>query len=141
MAQSWLRSKAPDNSNPSGRKIVRARRPPETTASSTVQQHHPHSIRPSASSSSSTDPQPIHHTSTPPVVDTATSTLVDFQDCIILEATKIAIDGDQDAGNLIIDKVCNDTCAQRVVGAHHRQNKSVEDVMQGLKALYTPTPP
>ncbi len=62
--------------------------------------------------------------------------LVDFQDRIILIATQMACQGDQ-IGGLIVDKVCSDIVAQRVVEAHHRHNKSVEQTMEGLKYIYT----
>jgi hypothetical protein len=59
------------------------------------------------------------------------SSLVDFQDRIILLATK-----EQGIGRLIVDKVCADAVARRVVEAFHRQNKSVDEAIQGLKDLY-----
>lgn len=62
------------------------------------------------------------------------SSLVDFQDRIILLATKD--DGEQGIGRLIVDKVCADAVARRVVEAFHRQNKSVDEAIQGLKDLY-----
>lgn len=61
--------------------------------------------------------------------------LVDFQDRIILLAIQIACEGDQ-IGSLIVDKVCSDIVAQRVVEAHHRHNKSAEQTIEGLKYIY-----
>ena len=64
------------------------------------------------------------------------SSLVDFQDRIILLALAMAKDGEHRIGHLIVDKVCADAVAQRVVEAYHRQHKSVDEAIQGLKDLY-----
>jgi len=64
------------------------------------------------------------------------SSLVDFQDRIILLATEMAKDDEQGIGRLIVDKVCADAVARRVVEAYHRQNNSVDEAIQGLKDLY-----
>ena len=64
------------------------------------------------------------------------SSLVDFQDRIILLATEMAKDGEQGIGRLIVNKVCADAVARRVVEAFHRQKKSVDEAIQGLKDLY-----
>lgn len=90
--------------------------------------------QPSAANSPSTDPQ--HDLDTAP-----TSTLVEFQDDIILEAAKIVTSGDPVTGKLIIDSISNDKGTRLVVETFHRRKKSVEEVMKVLKALYiTPTP-
>ena len=84
------------------------------------------STQPSVDNSTSTVPQPA--------VDPLSS-LDEFQDLIILHAAQIASDGEQGVGSLIIDKVCADAVAQRVVEAYHRQNKTVEQTIEGLKLL------
>ena len=84
----------------------------------------------SADSSTSTVPQPAVD-----ALATPQSTLHEFQDLIILHAAQIASDGEQGIGSLIIDKVCADAVAQRVVEAYHRQNKTVEQTIEGLKLL------
>jgi hypothetical protein len=88
------------------------------------------STQPSVNNSTSTVPQ-----STLDAVDTPLSSLDEFQDLIILSAAQIASDGEQGIGSLIIDKVCADAVAQRVVEAYHRQNKTVEQTIEGLKLL------
>ena len=68
--------------------------------------------------------------------------LVDFQDRIILLAVQIAVAGDGKhdiMGSIIIDKICADAVAQRVVEAYHRQNKSAEQTIESLKNLYMTT--
>ena len=72
------------------------------------------------------------------MVDTATSTLVDFLDCIILEAMKI---DDRDTGNRIVYNLVHDEVAQRVVEAYYRQKQSVAHVVEALKRYKTPTQP
>ena len=75
----------------------------------------------------------------PPVVNSTAqpqSSLVQFRDDIILLAVEMASDGEQDMGRLIVHKVCADSVAQQVVETYHRQNKSVEEAIQGLKDLY-----
>lgn len=89
------------------------------------------STQPSADNSTSTVPQPAVGAL---VVDPLSS-LNEFQDLIILHAAQIASDGEQGIGSLIIDKVCADAVAQRVVEAYHRQNKTVEQTIEGLKLL------
>eukprot|EP00986_Skeletonema_menzelii_P009170 scaffold4092_cov150-Skeletonema_menzelii.AAC.5 len=108
-------------------------------ANSTVQ-HPPHSTLPSAANSTSTVSQADRQSSAPAVAAAAEeSSLADFQDRIILLAAKIASDGEQGIGSLIIDKVCADAVAQRVVEAYHRQNKTVQQTIDGLNVLYNNT--
>eukprot|EP00984_Skeletonema_dohrnii_P031983 scaffold25279_cov72-Skeletonema_dohrnii-CCMP3373.AAC.1 len=62
--------------------------------------------------------------------------LVDFQDRVILIATQIACDGNQDVGSLLVEKACADKAGKRVVEAYYRQNKSAEQTIEVLKSLY-----
>eukprot|EP00985_Skeletonema_marinoi_P030038 scaffold30158_cov185-Skeletonema_marinoi.AAC.2 len=68
-------------------------------------------------------PQPQPPRNSAPTVDAVTvpssplslGSLVDLQDRIILLAARIAGDGKQDMGRLIIDKICTDAIAQRLL--------------------------
>ena len=85
-------------------------------------------------------PQPNRQSSAPAVDAVAEeSSLAHFQDRIILLAAQIASDGEQGTGSLIIDKVCADAVAKRVVEAYHRQNKTVEQTIDGLNVIYNVT--
>ena len=61
--------------------------------------------------------------------------LVEYQDRIIMNALKIAHDGDP-IGKSIVTLVTNDATARRVVETFHRCNKTTEEAIEGLKTLF-----